>query len=116
MKNGIFNGFITATVFSLTAALSNHVAAGPNVEEVGADGIAKVCSEQVQLGTLPSLDVAKTERVIVSGVIDAIHTRDVEVNIQAHNRAEAQYERQNASDPLPVPQFTALYQSVAMAW
>ena len=116
MKNSIFNSLITAAAFSLAVGLSSHAAAEQILEQAGADGFAKMSNEQAHFGTIPSLDAAKTERVIVAGLRDSIEKLDVEVNIQAQNRAEVLYQRHNHSDSLPAPQPGLVYQSVAIAW
>ena len=103
MKNSIFNSFMTAAAFSLAVGLSSHATAEQVSEPVGAGGFARMSNQQAQFGTIPSVDAAKTERVIVAGLRDSIEKLDVEVNIQAQNRAEALYQRHNSSGSLPAP-------------
>jgi hypothetical protein len=113
MKNSIFNSVITATAFSLAVGLSSHATAEQSPDQAATDGLS---TEQAQLGTIQSFDVAKTERVIVAGLIDAIEGKDLEVNIQAQNRAEAMYQRHSCSGSFFALPPGQAYQSVAIAF
>jgi hypothetical protein len=116
MKNSIFNSFITVAAFSLAFGLSSHATAEQNPEQVAADGVAKFCSEQASFGTIPSLDASKMEGVIVTGLMGAIEKQDLELNTEAQNRAESQYQRYSASNSsITLPPGHA-YQSVAIAF
>jgi hypothetical protein len=115
MKNSIFNSSIAAAAVSFAFGLSNHAAAEQNPEQAATDGVAKICSEQASFGRIPSLDSSKMEVVIVTGLTGAIEQQDLELNTQAQNRAEAEYQRYSASDSLTLPP-GHVYQSVAIAF
>jgi hypothetical protein len=113
MKNSIFNGFITGAAFSLAFGLSSHATAELNPEQIAANGLS---DEQASFGTIPSLDASKMEGVIVTGLMGAIEKQDLELNTEAQNRAESQYQRYSASDSFITLPPGHAYQSVAIAF
>ena len=116
MKKSIFSSFISAAAFSLAFGLSNHVAAEQNPEQAEADGVVKLSSEHASFGTIKSLDASKMEGVIVTGLMGAIEKQDLELNTQAQNRAEAQYQHFSASDAFFTLPPGHAFQSVAIAF
>jgi hypothetical protein len=112
MKNSIFNSFIAAAAFSLAFGLSNHAAAEQNPEQAVAAGLS---GQQVPFGTNRPLDSSKMDVLIVTGLTGAIEQQDLELNTQAQNRAEAEYQRYSASDSLTLPP-GHVYQSVTVAF
>ena len=116
MKHSIFNSVITAAAISLALGLSSHATAGQSREQAAADGVATFCSEQASFGTIPSLDAAKSEGMIVTGLMGAIEKQDMELNTQAQNRAEAMYQRHSGSDSFFALPPGHAYQSVAIAF